>query len=876
MFNTLTHLQLTNCSLSELPSGFAKLDPNKVQRINLDGNPLPGGAKAILQGSPRDVVAFLKERVEKGEQFLMEAKVLVVGDAAVGKTTLLRCLKGEGRGGDDVGKTTSTDGIEIGELFLGGVNLSCWDFAGQEIYHYTHQFFLSDDAIYLVLFSLSEPFPSISTQLTFWLNSITQRAPSSQVVLIGTHASRVSVSHREKTIQQVRELVSQKLRVVVGGQSSGRRRSREEVGVLVVDSVSGEGRDQVRNALSHLAQKKLQKVPVAFEGIRQMLRKYCAFLESSSQPPVIELKQLKSILQTHPEEYSLMKNLPEKSWELALKILHSLGSIVLIDCWGKVVRSNDEVIIGSVIESEDGGQEDRHPPSDSSSGGPSSSSTSFVVLQPSWLADMFKTVVTFAPTFVKDGVISIERLKNHCWQGYPSSMHELLLTILEQFDVVYQLSRGGGGKVIVPCLLQDFVPSHLGCLVQEDQQEAVSLLLNHSEKQTRRSPGSPSFFSVSPFPKYSPLRRSFLLKKENQQLPVGVMGKMLSSLLEWGKILHVWKTGCVVLKSVDQLVVMWTGWCGSHLGVHFVFFTGGGGEPVPGALPASFSSPSPVSLNSTSSSSLTSCCSSIYSSPSSPFPSPSISSSPYFSSNSPYQKPLPPANTINSLHQATQMMENLLGDYHNVGYKVITPCAVDQEGIPQEWVELKDVFLAVQQNKPTVRTVMIGSGWKEKGDVVGEGDEREVGLEGWLAPDYLLERASIEFFDQNQIEMGELLGKGSFAEVYLAEVVAHWEEEEEERKKIVAVKKIMIDEEKLKEKGKKIEEVLKEVFQETYFSLKVQHPNVVGLLGMCAQAKPPLLLLELLDGVCLFFFFFFFWLCLCCCCFSLNGASLHY
>ena len=748
--------------------------------------------------------------------------MLVVGDASVGKTTLLRSLK-EGRG-DDVGKTTSsTDGIEIGELYLGGVCFSCWDFAGQEMYHYTHQFFLSDDGIYLVLFNLSEPFiSSISVQLTFWLTSIAQRAPSSQVLLIGTHASMVSLSHRRETTQQVRDLVSQKFKSVVVSQSKGESQ-KEEVVVLEVDSLSGMGKDQVRNALANLGEQKLERVPVGFEGIQQMLLKYQNTLRSS-QPPVVQLKQLETIFRAHPEEYPLMKGVATSDWELALKVLHSLGRIVLIDCWGKeIITSDDEIMMtaaGSVVQSEGGGgkkkkeeeeeegarrqeDQDHHHRSDFSH-----SSTIIVVLQPRWLAEMFKTVVTLTPNFVKDGMVSIERLKNLCWRGYPDSIHQLLLIALEQFGIVHQLGgdRGEGGKVIVPCLLPDCAPSNLGCLVQEDQQEALSLLL----KKKSTPPLVPS--SVSPLlPQYSPLRRSFLLEKESQQLPVGVMGKMLSSLLQWGKIQSVWKTGCVVVRSVDHLAaVVWEGWCGSSLGVHFVLFTGRGEEvnkPLQGEKSSS---------------------SSLY--------------------------PLPPAKTINYLHQATQMMENLLGDYEDVNYKSITPCSVDEEGIPREWVELKDVFLALRHNKSTVRTVVVGSG-----SVEGEVKEKrgEVAVEGWLAPDYLLERVSVDFYEENDIVMGKLLRKESYGEVYLAEVKEmSCGGGDKGKKKTVAVKKIRIDEKKLVEEKMKMEDVLKELYAETFFFLKVQHPNVVRLVGMCKDPKPPLLLLELLDGVCFFFFFF--------------------
>ena len=70
------------------------------------------------------------------------------------------------------------------------------------------------------------------------------------------------------------------------------------------------------------------------------------------------------------------------------------------------------------------------------------------------------------------------------------------------------------------------------------------------------------------------LRRSFLLKKSKSRMPVGVMGKLLSSIFYWGRVQHVWRTGCVVVCDCDDdnvVVIVWEAWCGARVGVHFVF-----------------------------------------------------------------------------------------------------------------------------------------------------------------------------------------------------------------------------------------------------------------------------------------------------------------
>ena len=666
----------------------------------------------------------------------------VVGNAAVGKTTLLRGLVGKRK---EEGGTTN--GIEIGEMLVDGVSLRCWDFVGQNILPYVHQFVVPESAIYLVLFNLCDPFlSSISPQLLFWLGLIAEQAPSSHVIVIGTHASEVSSSFEKKTLQQVKELILKKKfgEMVVGFDNEG---GGSGSGVVSVDVLSGKGKDELQEVLSILVRQNLHRVPVEFEEIRRLLWEYCGTLRPS-QPPVVELKQLQSELQ----------GVGHESWELAVRILDCLGIIVLIECWEDVVDSP------------------AHHPS------------TFVILRPSWLADLFKTLVTLGPNLVRDGIILVENLRNHCWQG-SSVSQELLLAILGKFGVSYWLG-GEGGKVFVPCLLGDCLPSNFECLVQGDQ-KALSLLFSPLS--------SPSL------QQFCVLRRSFLLEKKKQQLSVGLMGKVFSLLARWGKIHSAWKTGCVVVQSDGEnglVVVVWEGWCGSHLGIHFVFFT----RAEDGAQSSSSSSSSPFSSSSL--------------------------------------KHLPPAHILNHLQQATQIMERLLGEsQNNIIFKIITPCSVDQKGIPQEWVELKQVFLAVQQNKSTVNTVVLGS--REKGERRG----RKVAVEGWLAPDYLPEQALVRFYDETEIVLGKMLGQGSAGEVYEAEVP-----QKGEKKGKVAGKKIVFDE-KLS-KWEQIEEQVKEVYQETYFLMKLHHPNVVGLVGMCVETEHPLLLMELLDGVCLIYFFF--------------------
>lgn len=91
-------------------------------------------------------------RVRVGKRPLNEAKLILVGRGGVGKTSLVNRLLFDRFDKDE----KKTEGICISEwkLRLRGseeIRLNLWDFGGQEIMHATHQFFLSQRSLCLLV-----------------------------------------------------------------------------------------------------------------------------------------------------------------------------------------------------------------------------------------------------------------------------------------------------------------------------------------------------------------------------------------------------------------------------------------------------------------------------------------------------------------------------------------------------------------------------------------------------------------------------------------------------------------------------------------------------------------------------------------------------
>jgi internalin A len=122
-------------------------------------------------------------RVQGGRRPLNEAKLILLGRGAVGKTSLVnRLIHNKFKLGEE-----KTEGIRITEwpLRLNGnedVRLNVWDFGGQEIMHATHQFFLTQRSLYLLVLNGREGGEDADAE--YWLKLIESFGDESPVVIV--------------------------------------------------------------------------------------------------------------------------------------------------------------------------------------------------------------------------------------------------------------------------------------------------------------------------------------------------------------------------------------------------------------------------------------------------------------------------------------------------------------------------------------------------------------------------------------------------------------------------------------------------------------------------------------------------------------------
>jgi Leucine-rich repeat (LRR) protein len=186
--SNLTSLDLGDNQITAIPEAIRGME--KLEKLDLRGNPMPippeilGDSRSYEPGDLRTILDFyFQTRNPNDTEELNEAKLLIVGEGESGKTTLANKLLNPDYQLKE--QEPSTEGIDVIRWEFPQANgkpfrVHIWDFGGQEIYHATHQFFLTERSLYILLVDNRRENPN----LCYWLNIIELLSNSSPVFLV--------------------------------------------------------------------------------------------------------------------------------------------------------------------------------------------------------------------------------------------------------------------------------------------------------------------------------------------------------------------------------------------------------------------------------------------------------------------------------------------------------------------------------------------------------------------------------------------------------------------------------------------------------------------------------------------------------------------
>ncbi|CAG5133130.1 unnamed protein product, partial [Candidula unifasciata] len=383
----------------------------------------------LTRGRIKDLTLYLHNRLKKAQRYY-RMKLMVVGFGGRGKTSLLQALKRKIRNIPSE-KPAVTVGVIVEDWrydrqrFNKTVTytLNTWDFAGQEDFYSTHQCFLSNRTLYLVVYDISMGTDEID-KLKPWLSNIHARAPGCPVIVVGTHYDLLPEESREDVVADFEVKLKELMH----------KPGFPVISCFAIVALNKETREleQLRNKVKDIVDdfkiKKQpvmgQKVPASYVKLADLLNEEAKKIEKSF--PVLTHSQLVRLIK--------MENLgldEDDELKQAVNFLHESG--VLLHYNESTLQMRD-----------------------------------FYFINPGWLCRMMAQVVTVPqinPFIDRNGVMKRssvhllftgKEMSGHNSFSFPSTLIPHYLHLLEKFEIALPRNEE---ELLIPCRLPHRKPN---------------------------------------------------------------------------------------------------------------------------------------------------------------------------------------------------------------------------------------------------------------------------------------------------------------------------------------------------------------------------------------------------------------------------------
>ncbi|MEH2373987.1 leucine-rich repeat domain-containing protein [Nostoc sp.] len=229
----LSRLNLRNNLLDTVPKEIWKL--TKLKRLDLRGNKLPIPPEILgvadlrrNPGDPSTILNYFFQLQKEEKKPLNEAKMLLVGQGSVGKTSLVKRLIDNcynPHEGKREGINIRNWQIPVNDQLI---RLNVWDFGGQEIMHATHQFFLTKRSLYLLV--LDSRLDELQNKLEYWLKIIQSFSNDSPILIVGNKIDQHPLDIDQRGLCQKYSAIK---------------------GIMPISCQTGEGLEQLHSAITN-------------------------------------------------------------------------------------------------------------------------------------------------------------------------------------------------------------------------------------------------------------------------------------------------------------------------------------------------------------------------------------------------------------------------------------------------------------------------------------------------------------------------------------------------------------------------------------------------------------------------------------------------
>jgi internalin A len=188
----LDQLRLHECYIREIPKEILRI--TSLKYLDISSNSISSPPEEVASKGLSAICNYWRQRVDTGVDYLCEAKLIILGEPGAGKTSLAKKIKD--RNYELCASESSTEGIDVIRYdfpvtihtvesgrkidLQTRFRVNIWDFGGQEIYHATHQFFLTRRSVYVLVCDDRKE----DTDFSYWLNVVAMLSDASSIIIV--------------------------------------------------------------------------------------------------------------------------------------------------------------------------------------------------------------------------------------------------------------------------------------------------------------------------------------------------------------------------------------------------------------------------------------------------------------------------------------------------------------------------------------------------------------------------------------------------------------------------------------------------------------------------------------------------------------------